>query len=85
LAAVLFNSGDDSGDNVLSVPAFFDVGMPLISHIFFLLASFNNFKYLRPLQGLVAIGLISENFHLFCDFYSCGKGDNKIFHFWHCM
>jgi hypothetical protein len=85
LAAVLFNSGDDSGDNVLSVPSFFGVGLPLISHIFFLLASFNNLIYLRLLQGLVAIGLISENFHLFSDFYSSGKSDNKIFHFWHCM
>jgi hypothetical protein len=79
---VLFNGDSGSGDNVLSVLVFL-VGWNVSAQLCFpLLNFFYNLKNLHPLQAFVAIGLISKNFCFVLDFYSPGKGGNKIFQFW---
>jgi hypothetical protein len=74
LAAVIFNGGGDSGDNVLSGFVFLKVGMPPISCIFYILGFYKNLKNLFLLQALVPIGLISKCFHLIHDIYRPSKG-----------
>jgi hypothetical protein len=55
--------------------------MPLRSCVFSVLNLLINFIYLCLLHALVPIGLINKYFHLFHNFYSSGKGGEKMFHF----